>query len=326
MKFGKFLEREAYPICESEEIKEAMMMYKILKKYINVLKVDGAQRCTSLETQAGDQCDICMQPWTLGPGIITSKCNHSFHPACIWKCFDSEQSACQCPVCGCTKDRFMPVGFDGEVLQFLAMIRMNVNSVESNHAVHMNELLQRNLWIQQLVVDSNVPDQGAVRELLMNEVKNLCTILLNQVKAAQFYGWVCYEGIRKIIKKFDKQTMLQTSPAFLESMQAHAFFRDCCCSDSGPLAAMRRELLQRIADAEDCVSRREAAGMSDSERASVGQSPAQTPASASGGDTDAGALAGSSAGVGSRDDTEQSLLWREDGWAAGGEAPLAYGL
>ena len=251
MKYGKYLEREALLLYEGEEIKEATMMYKILKKYITVIQVDGALRNATSDVTS-DRCDLCRQLWTLGPGILTSKCKHSFHPTCIMTCFNCEQSARRCPVCGCSSDNFMPEGFDGEVLQFLSMVRMNVNAVEACHINHMRDLEQKFAWLQKLYADSGVQLESTtpVHQHLAMELQNLCNLLLSQLKLVEFYGWVCYEGIRKIMKKFDKRTMLQTSDAFLQTLHPLLFFRNCCCPGSGALVEMRQQLARLLGQTE----------------------------------------------------------------------------
>ena len=254
MKFGKYLNRVVSPMFCEGQVKEPMIKYKILKKYIAMIICHPGE-CVS-NTLASDKCNICCEPWTLGPGIITSKCKHSFHPTCILNYLNSIETNKSCPVCGSSVKDFMPNGFDGAVLQFLAMIRLNINAVEQNHALHVRELQRKLSTIRHLIdtgkLTTNATNHTFQRQL-HTEIANLGRMLLYQLKLAHFYGWICYEAVRKIVKKFDKHTMLDISSGFLQSVQALQFYRNCCRPCLGTLSEMRQDLLDLLAVRADRV-------------------------------------------------------------------------
>ena len=246
MKFGKYLEREVLPMFD-DHLKEPMIKYKILKKCIRVMRCYGAEREIVRDETTGDKCRICYQPWALGPGMIASKCKHTFHPICVLKYFKAEDCHRGCPVCSISVENFMPEGYDGSILQFLATICQNISTVEKSHHIQLRELERKSSTTKQLMMISCCEKgEHYVQMQLQEEVKNLYRMLLQEYEMAQFYGLICYEGVRKIIKKFDKHTMLDMSNEFLLPIQGLDFYRNCCNPGTGAIETSRQDLIRHF--------------------------------------------------------------------------------
>jgi hypothetical protein len=246
MKFSRYLEEVAQMFDDAPPL----IKYKVLSDYIKNTVSQCMEQNLGDDLWAGEECKLCNEPWTLGPGIITTKCRHSFHPTCLIRSLRSCHSSRSCPVCGCSVQNFMPLGFGGSILQFHAMVQININAVEAYH-VFLLDGLQRRFGLVKDVIrksafDVRIAGPSSYDAVFAEDLKATILMLLRKIQFAEFYGRICYQAVHKILKKFDKHTTLETMPALLLGVHSMRFFLDCCCPGEGDLVAMRRDLLELL--------------------------------------------------------------------------------
>ena len=245
MKFSQYHDN----VSKMFEDSPPLIKYRVLSDYIkNMVPHRCATQSLEEDILAGEECKLCNEPWTLGPGMITTKCRHSFHPTCLIHYLNSGHSSRSCPLCGCSVQKFMPLGFDGSILQFHAMVQININAVESYHTFISDDLRRKFTLITQSMrrFEDRVrvgETRGVLDLEFVQDLKSTGSMLLHQIELAEMYGRVCYEAVQKILKKFDKHTTLEISPSLLQAVRSLRFFGDCCRPGQGDLDAMRRELL-----------------------------------------------------------------------------------
>jgi hypothetical protein len=143
----------------------------------------------------------------------------------------------------------VPPGFDGDVLRFLAMVRVNIDAADSCHERFVRNLRSR---AKTLHDDLKAPRAGTFRRFLPSwgcDVRRRglaeeAARLRSLAAAAERFASANCDGFRKILRKFDGRSGARPlAPHVLPRLASRGFARD---ADDGPcagrLAALRREL------------------------------------------------------------------------------------
>jgi SPX domain protein involved in polyphosphate accumulation len=136
----------------------------------------------------------------------------------------------------------VPTGIDGDCLRFLAMVLLNTQAVERCHEGTLQYLETRLQQLSQRL--SMGPQQHAKEEVDAMEAEVAAS--LEMLETAIRYGALNYDGLRKILKKFDKRTGFGVSPVALESLQRRAFVADAATEGTGRCMALRTALLAML--------------------------------------------------------------------------------
>jgi SPX domain protein involved in polyphosphate accumulation len=231
MKFQKKLQNEAPSVLICDEYRTALIKYKIFKKHIASMSTESIRERNSQRVDS--ECCICLEQFRVASDMISTSCDHQFHPYCLIKSLGT--GACNsCPLCRRSAAGLVPSGYDGDCLRFLAMIQVNVNAVQRCHE-NMLRLLdtELNSYQQHFV---------SLRHRAVNERQQLNSEILKSLErldATMQYDALNYEGFRKILKKFDKRTGCCVSSSMLTDLQRHGFFLDSSVFGNGRCAALR---------------------------------------------------------------------------------------
>ena len=238
MKFQKRLACEAPNVLIREEWHTSLIKYKILKKHIG--SIDCSTRTD--EHFVATECPICMESDSSMSRTITTKCGHCFHPYCLIRSL--EVGPCNgCPLCRRQASELMPNGFDGDCLQFLAMVQINTRAVQSCHAKMMGWLESELARLQSMSehLTAAVTDRTS---LILAEAEHTLLLLDTTLK----FAFLNYEGLRKILKKFDKRTGMGVSAAALADLDRCGFAADAAAAGNGRCAALRAALHAILCD------------------------------------------------------------------------------
>ncbi len=231
MKFQKHLASEAPSVYLNEDFRTALIKYKILKKHISAM--DIGQISSRLGQQVDGECSICFEPFQFAISVITTTCNHGFHPNCLIQALGTGPCT-SCPLCRRTAAGLVPAGLDGDILRFLAMVHVNANAVQRCHESMMRLLESRLAGFQELLRrgggrhrEHREPLAAAASE----DLARLQTVLR--------FSALNSEGFRKILKKFDKRTGCGASSQVLADLRRRGFVADAAVFGNGRCAALR---------------------------------------------------------------------------------------
>lgn len=251
MKFGNYLQEHIIPEFMDDTVfpgfESSMIRYKVLKQMIR--KMDFATSHQRSKEAMPGECCICFEPFHHRSEAISTRCGHDFHPCCLIDAFSVEGSRGNCPLCRAPVAELVPPGFDGDVLRFLAMVRVNIDAADSCHERFVRHLRSHAKTLQDALT---APRAGTFRRFLPSwgcdaRRRGLvaeAALLRSHVAAAERFAAANCDGFRKILQKFDSRSGARPlSPHVLPRLASRGFARD---ADDGPcagrLAALRSEL------------------------------------------------------------------------------------
>ena len=133
-------------------------------------------------------------------------------------------------------------------MQFLAMVQINARAVQSCHAKMIGWLESK---ISRLKVaselasaTSDVPVQMTIVSNAVGEAEHALCVLDTVLKLSSLN----HEGLRKILKKFDKHTGMGVSAAALADLDRCGFAADAAAAGNGRCAALRAALHAILCD------------------------------------------------------------------------------
>jgi hypothetical protein len=240
MKFQKRLEEEAPALWVSESFRQSMVKYKILKKHIKAMNPETIHQrvCDRVD---GDCC-ICFEPFQVASRRITTACGHDFHPFCLIASLGTE--ACSsCPLCRRTAAGLVPSGLDGDLLRFMAMVRVNAKAVQSsfeNALRYLEGAFDRH--------QTQAANLNYGRPLEIHQLARTVADTLAVLDATIKFGALNYEGFRKILKKFDKRTGCGASAQMLPDLQRMGFVADRAVIGTDRCAELRASMHLLLCD------------------------------------------------------------------------------
>ena len=235
MKFQKYFESEAKTLSVDEDFRKALVRYKILKKHIAIM--DTAAVHARNAQPAEGECCICLEPFHFASHMITTRCAHSFHPTCLVRALGTG-SCTSCPLCRRTAAGLVPAGAEGDCLRFLAMVHVNARALQHCHdaamrAIHASladacaEEPPSRLW----------PWAGAQRRAALADDAEAAAAALDAIVR---FATLNYEGLRKILKKFDKRTGFCVAGATMAELRRSSFIAETQVRACGAIGGGRR--------------------------------------------------------------------------------------
>ena len=256
MKFGKHVQRHVLPLLSSNPLYSylhaSVLPYKDLKQMLKTVDF-ATYRARGSEAFAEEECcGICLDPLTLRCDAIRTRCGHLFHAWCVVDAFGVRTSRGECPLCRTGLSRMVPLGLDGDVLRFLATVRVGIDTADACY-----EQFVRYLQASVNVLIAGAATQtpffalhrwfSSARADLLHRASELCAHLA----AARVFALANRDGVRKIVKKLERRAR---SPAPLASthvveawLSGRGFVRDQV-EGGGRLGEMRRRLAAMFGD------------------------------------------------------------------------------
>ena len=252
MKFEKYLQEQVAPEFLSDPkylcFQSCMVRYKILKDMIN--EIDWATSHSRRNEAMADECCICFEPFEFRSEAITTRCGHNFHPCCLIDAFSVQNSRGNCPLCRFPVAELVPTGLDGDVLRFLAMVRVNIDAADKCHEGFLRHLRGRVKKLLDTIHPSTkfgvfgrlLPGWGC--EARKRQLAEDAARLRSQAAAAELFAAANRDGFRKILKKFDRRSGARPlSPHILPRLESRGFSLDAAAGPDGSrLAELRRQL------------------------------------------------------------------------------------
>jgi hypothetical protein len=249
MKFGKYLQEQVVPgLAENPKyscFNASMVRYKALKKMLKSMDFAASQERKTEVMQ--EECSICFEPFEFRSEAITTRCGHHFHPCCLIDAFSVGNSRGNCPLCRTPVAELIPTGLDGDILRFLAMVRVNIDAADSCQERFVSYLRSRTKLLMEMV---KVPKFGVLGRLLPGwsceaqlayDAAQLCKL----IAAAELFAAANRDGFRKILKKFDRRSGARPlSPHVLARLESRGFALDAAAGPgAGRLGELRRQLV-----------------------------------------------------------------------------------
>ena len=251
MKFGKHLQNQILPEILADPkykcFQASMIRYQILKNMIR--KIDFDTSDARGKEELSGECCICFETFEFRSDAISTRCGHFFHPCCLINAFSVEGSRGNCPLCRFPVAELVPKGFDGDVLRFLAMVRVNMDAADNCHERFVRHLRS---CINELLEAAKVPHFGPIRRFFagwrcdarLQHLTDEAMLLREHAAAAQRFAVANRDGFRKILKKFDRRSGARPlSVHILPQLAVRGFARD---ADSAPHQGRLAELREQL--------------------------------------------------------------------------------
>jgi hypothetical protein len=250
MKFGKHLKEKVAakfatdPKCST--LNSSMVRYKVFKKVLK--SMDFAALKARRNEETSEECCICFEPFEYRSDAIRTHCGHLFHPYCLIDAFSVSNCQGNCPLCRFPVSKMIPCGLDGDILRFLAMVRVNINAADACHEKFVSYLQSLTKNLLTLVKAAEGLGHlltswgcGASKKQLADDAARLCEL----IAAAELFATANRDGFRKILKKFDRRSGAQPlSPHVLARLESRGFALDAAAGPgAGRLGELRRQLV-----------------------------------------------------------------------------------
>jgi len=248
MKFGKQLHQNVLPILSGDPryacLRASIICYKGLKQILK--RMDFDTFCARGTAPLDECCGICLDPLAFRWQAIRTACGHHFHPHCLVDAFAVRTSRGACPMCRTPLGRLVPAGVDGDVLRFLATVRVGIEAADTCYEGFVRYLQGSiNLLIASMAEHRRRPVWFTwMRASLQDQLTHRASELCAHLAAARAFAVANRDGVRKIVKKFERRAQL---PAPLVSthitetwLEGRGFARDA--QVGGRLGEMRRRL------------------------------------------------------------------------------------
>ena len=252
MKFGKHLEEKVALEFSNDPkysaFRSSMVRYKILKKMLK--SMDFATSKARRNEETSEECCICMEPFEFQSEAITTRCGHHFHPCCLIDAFSVSNCQGNCPLCRMPVAELIPAGLDGDILRFLAMVRVNINAADSCHEKFVSYLQSLTKNLLETAKETDIGVFGRLltswgceerKQQLAEDAAQLCA----HIAAAELFAAANRDGFRKILKKFDRRSGARPlSPHVLARLESRGFALDAAAGPgAGRLGELRRQLV-----------------------------------------------------------------------------------
>jgi len=173
----------------------------------------------------------------------------------------------QCPLCRTPLELAIPGGVDGDILGFLARLRMAAHEMTTCHAQVLNEISSR---FEQLAsksaaerrADSCIPVLARWKQQRAQQKQEHSIIQLrDKLDESALWALTNLQGLRKILKKFDKRTGMALRGEFLRQLVLKkSFVQDSlpgtgrCCQILHGVLELQRANTQPLAQPQMSVS------------------------------------------------------------------------
>jgi hypothetical protein len=139
MKFAHMIKGVAEEVVD-ERMRHTLLRYKLFKKDVKriALHLGKTGRREKEEVCDGD-CSVCLEPLGREVDVITTSCGHRFHPICVAEALIAGRDH-SCPLCRTPLELALPEGVDGDILRFLAQLRMAAHEMTKCHAQVLSEI------------------------------------------------------------------------------------------------------------------------------------------------------------------------------------------
>ena len=253
MKFGKYLQNQVIPELVEPEyklLKTSMIRYKLMKKVIN--KIDFKTSHSRHEERLSEECCICFEPFGFRSEAISTRCGHFFHPCCLINAFSVQGSQGTCPLCRSAIAELVPKGFDGDVLRFLAVLRVNMDAADNCYERFVRHLCNGADELLEASKEKQTTFFGPIRRFFagwrcdarQQQLAKKAMLLREHAAAAQRFAVANRDGFRKILKKFDRRSGARPlSVHILPQLAVRGFARD---ADSAPHRGRLAELREHL--------------------------------------------------------------------------------
>jgi len=264
MKFGGNLKDIAEKVAD-QRMRRTMLRYKQLKKDVKSIafQLHDSGRCERL--CEGD-CAVCLEPLGRDLDVVTTSCGHRFHPICVAEALIAGRDH-SCPLCRTPLELAIPGGVDGDILGFLARLRMAAHEMTTCHAQVLNEISSR---FEQLAsksaaerrADSCIPVLARWKQQRAQQKQEHSIIQLrDKLDESALWALTNLQGLRKILKKFDKRTGMALRGEFLRQLVLKkSFVQDSlpgtgrCCQILHGVLELQRANTQPLAQPQMSVS------------------------------------------------------------------------
>ena len=220
MKFQKILEAESQSLLSNEDFRKALVRYKILKKHIAAMNNETVHEHTAQPAEG--ECSICLEPFHRASNVITTRCDHCFHPTCLVRALGTGPCS-SCPLCRRTAAGLVPSGPDGDCLRFLAMVYVNTRAAHMCHDAAVRAIEGHLAAARALAPALARSWSGAAARAALEADAGNALLALDAVERM---AWLNYEGLRKILKKFDKRTGFCVAAAAGADLRRASFAAD----------------------------------------------------------------------------------------------------
>lgn len=203
MKFSKEIIKYKQNFLNNKYLKEfynemyiSCIKYKFLKNFIKYInKIDNEYLF--------DDCPICLS--SLENNYITTVCNHKYHPSCLINVFDLTSNGFCC-LCRCNiANRYINDNMK-RIIQFVAMIKLNINNINNTYA-------KINKAINITMLSNNIKHIDLQKNIIssccfFNYINRNKIIIIDKIieykNIIEDFKYYNYHGVRKILKKFKK--------------------------------------------------------------------------------------------------------------------------
>ena len=239
-----YLDENVLPLLGTQPFgyfSRSLIPYRALKSMIETMDIGGV---ADIKFREGECC-ICLESFNEKSDVVTTKCNHRFHAACL-ACLlikNRKRSVATCPLCRTPEAEFYPDGPDGATIHFLSMILLNASAVEKSHDSYMRHIHLRLKVLQYRLELSSWLDKLANSNYwrtMRREAEELQCML----DAAEFMGATNRDGFSRLLERFEARHAANSgvvAAACRERLSAMAFACDAE-PHCGSIAAARAEL------------------------------------------------------------------------------------
>ena len=155
-----------------------------------------------------ETCCVCFENYRTAKEYIVTRCKHSFHPACLISAFDYGGSRPSCPLCRMSVKDLMPDGMDGQILSFVAMLKLNLTAADKCYIRFLH------------IIKSQIESTGKNDESQSNY-----NDLEASLRIADLFSIVNFTGFSRIIEKYET-IMLLRCPEISKFLETTSFCRD----------------------------------------------------------------------------------------------------
>jgi hypothetical protein len=221
MKFNVEIKSVANRVAD-RRLKLSLLPYKAFKK-------DVKRIATHLNTQnraermCEGECAVCMEPLGREVDTVSTACGHRFHPVCVAEALIVGKDH-SCPLCRNPLQEAMPNNVDGDILRFLARLRLAAMQLVGVHNSMLQEVTNSCDHLESDDQDdvasiSCIPVFSDFR-MRARERKRGQAVRTLQLAVRECARWAHtnVEGLRKILKKLEKRTGMRVKVEFLQQV------------------------------------------------------------------------------------------------------------
>ena len=254
MKFRGEIEATKEKVAD-ERMRSTLLGYKQLKKDVKSIAAQLRASGRHERLCEGD-CAVCLDPLGREVDVVTTSCGHQFHPICVAEALIVGRDH-SCPLCRRKVDLAMPGGVDGEILRFLARLRMSAHEMAACHSQVLSEISVHCARLPQRPAPLDAPSHSGCTPHFFSayhqrgkEHKRKVAVANVQRRVSESALWALtnLHGLRKILKKLDKRTGMTLRGEFMRQLVLGKSFVQDFIPETGKYSEILRSVTETEGD------------------------------------------------------------------------------